>query len=254
MAVPEAEFVRPKGAPMWIVTFTDMISLLLTFFIMILTFSSMEEEKMQQATGSLSGAFGVMSDAGRPTRRETAASLDYKFRDRDNNGVINPSLRNDQVKEMLKKVQDRNKYNVKMELEDIEGGTLVKVKTRGDEELFRIGSSTLNTRTTMLLKEIARLFRDLPVRMAIEAHIDDLTPEIIDEDPRTLTLAMALSAAAVMVKEGVTPERVAAAPMGNFFPIAGNTTPLDRFKNRRLNIRILPKTWQEEIQKEKGDE
>lgn len=252
MAAPEQEFERPKGAPMWIVTFTDMISLLLTFFIMILTFSSMEEEKMQQATGSLSGAFGVMSDPGRPPRTETQKSLTYKFRERDREGVSDPSLRPSKVKDAIRKVQDKLKYNVAIETVDLERGMLIDLKSNGDEEIFILGTSKINPWASSLLREIAIMFRDLPMRICVETHIDAKTPELIDEDPRTLTLEMALSAASLIVKQGFAPERVSASPMGDFYPIASNDKPLDRFRNRRLRIRVLP-TWQDEIIREKGE-
>ncbi|MFT7617186.1 MAG: chemotaxis protein MotB [Planctomycetota bacterium] len=252
MAAPVQEFVRPKGAPMWIVTFTDMISLLLTFFILILTFSSMEEEKMQQATGSLSGAFGVLSDPGRPPRTETQKSLTYKFRKRDENGVTDPSLRPSEVKDAVRGVQDRLKYNVAIETTDLERGVLLDLKSNGDKEIFVLGTSKLNPWATSLLREIATEFRDLPMRICVETHIDSKTPELIGEDPRTLTLEMALSVAALIVKQGFSPERVSASPMGDFYRIASNDKPLDRFRNRRLRIRVLP-TWQDEIIREKRE-
>lgn len=53
---------KRKGAPDWITTFADMMSLLLTFFVFILTFSTIETEKYQKARGSLRGAFGIAPD------------------------------------------------------------------------------------------------------------------------------------------------------------------------------------------------
>ena len=49
-----------QGAPMWIVTFSDLMSLLLTFFVLLLSFSTISEEKFNQALMSLQGAFGVL--------------------------------------------------------------------------------------------------------------------------------------------------------------------------------------------------
>lgn len=236
---------------MWIVTFTDMISLLLTFFIMILTFSSMEEEKMQQATGSLSGAFGVMSKPGMPARTEIQSSLTYKFRERDNDGATDPSLRPSKVKEAIKKIQDTVKYNVAIEATDLENGMLVDLKSNGDEEIFALGTSKLNRWAISLIREVAVMFRDLPMRISVETHIDSKTPELIDVDPRTLTLEMAIAVAEQLVKHGFQPERVAAAPMGDFEQIVSNDNPLGRFRNRRLRLRVLP-TWEDEITRDRG--
>lgn len=50
----------PRTVPEWLVTFSDVMSLLLTFFVMMLTFSSKDKEKFDKASGSLRGAMGVM--------------------------------------------------------------------------------------------------------------------------------------------------------------------------------------------------
>ncbi|MBN1969557.1 MAG: flagellar motor protein MotB [Candidatus Delongbacteria bacterium] len=48
--------------PGWVTTFGDLMSLLLTFFILLLSFSSIQESKFQDAMGSLQGALGVLSN------------------------------------------------------------------------------------------------------------------------------------------------------------------------------------------------
>ena len=53
------------GAPAWMATFGDMMSLLLTFFILILSFANMDVIKFSAAVGSLKDAFGTRtSDPG----------------------------------------------------------------------------------------------------------------------------------------------------------------------------------------------
>ena len=48
---------------MWMVTFSDMVTLLLTFFVLMLSMANMDKVKFQQASDSLAGAFGVMASA-----------------------------------------------------------------------------------------------------------------------------------------------------------------------------------------------
>lgn len=52
----------PPGAPGWIVTFADLMSILLTFFILILSFSVQDEEKFYDMVGSVRDAFGTQND------------------------------------------------------------------------------------------------------------------------------------------------------------------------------------------------
>lgn len=59
-----AEKRRPKGAedptcPMWMVSFSDMMSLMMTFFVMLVTFSTPDQGKLAEVYGALRGAFGV---------------------------------------------------------------------------------------------------------------------------------------------------------------------------------------------------
>ena len=61
MELPEDE-IKP-GAPEWVVTFGDMMSLLLTFFVMLLSFSTMEASKFKIVAGYMREAFGLQYDA-----------------------------------------------------------------------------------------------------------------------------------------------------------------------------------------------
>ena len=59
MKEPEHTGLRP--VPIWMVSFADLLSLLVTFFVMMLTFSTADRENFEKASGSLRGALGVTS-------------------------------------------------------------------------------------------------------------------------------------------------------------------------------------------------
>ena len=54
---------QSRGAPEWVVTFSDMMSLLLTFFILLLSFSTLDNRRVREVLGSLKGALGVLNQA-----------------------------------------------------------------------------------------------------------------------------------------------------------------------------------------------
>lgn len=56
---PPEECECEEGAPAWVVTFGDLMSLLLTFFVLLLSFSRMDDERFKELAGSLKEAFGV---------------------------------------------------------------------------------------------------------------------------------------------------------------------------------------------------
>lgn len=57
--LPEEE--KP-GIPAWVVTFADLMSLLMCFFVLLLSFSEIDAQKFKQIAGELSKAFGVQRD------------------------------------------------------------------------------------------------------------------------------------------------------------------------------------------------
>ena len=71
MAVDIPPEEAKEGAPEWMVTFADMMSLLLTFFVLLLSFSSIEIVKFKAMSGSMKDAFGLppFNTAYRASRR-----------------------------------------------------------------------------------------------------------------------------------------------------------------------------------------
>ena len=51
----------PKGLPGWLATFGDLMSLLLTFFVLLISFSTVNVQQFNHAMGALSGSLGVLS-------------------------------------------------------------------------------------------------------------------------------------------------------------------------------------------------
>ena len=56
---PEPAEIVEEGAPLWVVTFGDLMSLLLCFFVLLLSFSEMDRQKYKELSGSMQNAFGV---------------------------------------------------------------------------------------------------------------------------------------------------------------------------------------------------
>lgn len=233
---------RPKdppraGAPMWIVTFTDMSSLLLTFFIMILTFSSMDTEKLQKAQGSLRGEFGVI-ESMRRSRRDTVEDPRIQRMKRDEVGTLAHD-RHDQVDDMVDKIQRRDVFDVQVTA-DVRGKR-IRIVPKDGQELFSLIDGRLAGDTEQILDEIGTMFRGLPYRLVVETHVDDRTWKITrSPSSQVYTLERGLVAAAVLEAAGVGPERVAVSPRGDGFPLKPNDDPAHRFVNRRIEILAIP--------------
>ena len=68
-----------EGAPGWVVTFGDMMSLLLTFFILLLSFATMEKIKYKVLAGSIQTAFGVQEVTPTFTRPQARKVIAKEF-------------------------------------------------------------------------------------------------------------------------------------------------------------------------------
>ena len=93
----EEEKVRYKkvfiGAPMWVVTFGDLMSLLLTFFVLILSFSTMDPVKFKIIRGSLDTALGIQKKISAKNMPKADNMIATEFSRRDFNKQIESILK-----------------------------------------------------------------------------------------------------------------------------------------------------------------
>ncbi|MDX1657154.1 MAG: flagellar motor protein MotB, partial [Candidatus Competibacteraceae bacterium] len=75
-APPEKK--KAAGAPLWLATFADLMSLLMCFFVLLLSFSEMDIEKYKQVAGSMAQAFGVQKKV---TAHDTPMGTSYVARE-----------------------------------------------------------------------------------------------------------------------------------------------------------------------------
>jgi chemotaxis protein MotB len=71
--------VCKKGAPLWMATFADMATLLMAFFVLILSFSEMRVVKLEQVAGSIAHAFGIQKVLNKPDPPEGTSMLSKTF-------------------------------------------------------------------------------------------------------------------------------------------------------------------------------
>ncbi|MEZ6195533.1 MAG: flagellar motor protein MotB [Planctomycetota bacterium] len=228
-----------KGAPLWVVTFTDMSSLLLTFFILILTFSSTEKEMLAKAEGSLQGAFGLHEDRKRdkPDLEESISKRNIKT---DKDGVTDEKTRLDQFRENMNQVQSRDIFDVK--IDSVAEGFRLVIPPPPGEEHFALLTGRLNRKTEVLLEETGRLLRSMDVRVVVRTHVDGRTWRVKrGQDAIDWTLEHALDAAAVLESVGFAPERVSVSPRGNLEPLEPDDDgEIARYHNRRLELLVIP--------------
>jgi chemotaxis protein MotB len=214
-----------QGLDGWVMTYGDMMSLLLTFFVLIVSFSSMQETKFKQAAASLADAFGVM----------TSAESVIEF-----NTPIVPNHSPQKDAEVLYEVRTIEKLLLEEGLQD-----QVEVNVTEEGVLFRInapfmftsGGADLKNEPKTVLDKLASFFNKFPYQVRVQGHTDTI-PINSAKYPSNweLSAARAVSVARYFQEKGMPPEKIEATGFGEHRPVGDNATAEGRSKNRRVEI------------------
>ncbi len=210
----------------WLMTYADMLTLLLTFFVLIVSFSSLQKSKFKQAAQSLQEAFGVLP------QQESVIEFE--------NPVLPGRLEDSRDSDFQYEVQEVEQLIIEQGLD-----REVQVKVQDNGVLFRIdapflfasGKAELLPGPERVLGDLYRLFRKFPYQIRIEGHTDTV-PIASARYPSNweLSAARAVTVARYFQGLGMPPEQIAATGYGEFHPIGDNTTATGRELNRRVEI------------------
>ncbi len=236
------------GCPPWMTTFSDLMSLLLTFFVLLLSMASLDQKKIKEALGSLQGALGV---------------LEGGFKTEVSKELILPSVGIEPPKKMImerakKLIYSHFRPGRGNAFRNREGYLETKETQKGPVEvretkegivisivggvLFPPGDATLTPEGKKVLNELLPLIKDIKYPIRIEGHTDN-TPVIGGKykDNWELSVARAISVLRYFISKGVDPKRLSVAGYGPYKPLYPNDTPEHRARNRRVDIVILVK-------------
>jgi chemotaxis protein MotB len=212
------------GAPAWMVTYADMVTLLLTFFVLLLSMANMDVSKVMDALGSLRGAFGIFGTSAR-TEVEKPKVISFT------------PIDDDYVQRLYNKVQaimSRMKIDQDIDLVKDRGAVILQVK---ESILFDPGSRRLKSSAYPVLRKIANLVRPLPLALRIEGHTDNSPSADPDMSNWDLSVLRAVAVLKFLVEEKLIPlERLAAVGYGDQHPVALNSTEEGRALNRRVEF------------------
>jgi chemotaxis protein MotB len=230
---------KPQNAERWLLTYSDMITLLMVLFVVLYAQSKVEVTKFNALAESLSNAFnmpGVQSRDG-----EGGHSLS------PTEAVLTPPPGSGLSP---KKSPKRDPFQEKARstlASEIKTGTIrMTTEARGivlalaGDSFFKSGSANLEEGSINTLSKVAELLRNLPNPLAVEGHSDNTL--LAREDPMGTNLMLS-AARAVAVTEAlelldIPKERLSATGFGDSKPARPNDTPEGRAYNRRVEILI----------------
>ncbi len=225
----EGTKIELPTAPGWMVTYGDMMGLILCFFVIIVSFSQIEVSKFKAAIGSLRGALQPWNPD--PTGSSMIMTPTIKFGlSREVDEAI------DQIVEAVQKEGMQQKIEVQ------QTGSGVKI-IFSDPVLFEVGSDELKLSVLSIIEKLARLALKLnPKEIIVEGHTDD-TPISTDRFPSNweLSAARALSVLKFFQSQGFPPEKLAAVGYGEYRPrlkVPSTASSEEKAINRRVEVFI----------------
>jgi chemotaxis protein MotB len=224
-----------KGAPRWMTTFGDLMSLLLCFFVLLLSFSEIDRQKYKQVAGSMEKAFGMqrqknVSDSPRHGLKIIAKDFDQ--------ATIATRL-----KKYIGREMEENFDELYAKLEDD-----IELEADKNQLVIRLmGESTFDSGKADIKPELEPLILRIGQILAKEAssegiiiagHTDNVP---VRGGPFQTNLKLSIARAATVAQflldhTTINPKRVSTMGFGEYRPIADNATQTGRRKNRRVEI------------------
>jgi len=220
-----------KSGGEWVGTFNDMVTLLLTFFVLILSLSKLNVAKVKEASYSFSSACGFM---------ESGELIDvdvFKPFVPVENKVLKSREAKDELVERINELEGI--YAVV-----VEEGVLASMK---EKVLFETGLADIKEGDHPLLKGLASILQKADCQIRVEGHTDDVP---IHNERFSSNWDLSVARAVTIVRYfaspcGIPPERLSAAGYGDSKPLFPNRSDSGRDRNRRVEIML---TLQDEVQ------
>ena len=222
------------GAPKWMTTFGDLMSLLLCFFVLLLSFSEMDRHKYKQVAGSMEKAFGVQ----RKTKVfDQPKGIKMIAKDFDQE-IIATRLKENIGRQIQEEVDDRL-WDLKDQITVESDGEEVIIRMMG-ESTFDSGKAEIREKLKPLLIKIGASLADTNGDIIVAGHTDNV-PVVKGPFKSNLKLSIARAASVaefLLSHSKIKPERVSTMGFGEYRPIESNQTAIGRQKNRRVEIII----------------
>jgi len=243
--VPEAETAGPnlpesvpeeveEGAPAWVLTFGDLMSLLLTFFILLFSMSSVESEKFKAAAQSLQEAFGVADGEGFDTDATPLLSDSIPIAGPASDMIVDDIL--EEIRRELQQFVTDNQLEDKVLVAKEAEGVFLRMQSQA---LFVSGSAGVEPAGAEILELLGDITRLIEVPVSVTGHTDDTPMNSGSAGYRSnweLSAARAAGVARALVERGQDGALVTVESYGENRPIASNDTPAGRAENRRVEL------------------
>ena len=238
------------GLPQWMATFSDLVTLLLTFFVLLLSFAETESAKYEAALGSIRNAFGgnvlvygeviesgkspddspTMVDSQQPVKPFPIEFLTAE-------GMLDKYEINRESEEELEEVKGLLKgYDLDYSVEVFEISEGIKVKIN-DKVYFDKGSVEVSKINVEVMTKVVRMIRENNWSIFVEGHASSDEANNGKTDLFELSAKRSIAITSFLIENGVKPESVTPVFYGNTRPASAKKPS----SNRRVEFLIRKK-------------
>jgi chemotaxis protein MotB len=253
------------GGHGWFVTFADLMGLMMSFFVMLVAFSTMDNNKLKIVAGSMRDAFGVQTNVrysgivesdGLPTRpklknvehispEDSSANPtpDEKERSQINGARLKIdrefALASASLRQALQDMPELTEISKNILFEETKEGLNLEIVDQDGRSMFADGSREPYDRTRRLIQKLAAPLKATPLRVAIVGHTAaGFVPARSDYDGFDLSADRANAVRQILEREGL--------PTSHIFAVSGKADGQPLFPddptlpaNRRVTITLM---------------
>jgi chemotaxis protein MotB len=233
----EVEEEPDEGIPPWVMTFADLVTLLMVFFILLFAMGSIEDEKWRLIKESLKTALGddVIPEAGTRLGLEVVeqALAEKAVIAVDEVGAMVAK----EIEDLASEVEEfvyKNKLAGQVQVSSDERGAIITVS---DVVLFPAGQAATSPAGKEVLKKVFDLLKQFDYNVKVEGHTDNI-PIKTEQYPSNweLSAARAANVARQLVTAGFPPQKLSVEGFAEFRPKVPNDSTKNRGVNRRIEI------------------
>ncbi len=212
------------GNDRWLLTYADLITLLLGLFVILYAMSNIDKKKYDKWVAAFEGVFGKSSV-------EMERGIGEK-------GMIDGLSEQIRIEKLLKQALKIDGQNSALSVSVDERGVTIHIQ---EELLFPSGEAQLKGSSFVMLDSLAKVVKKLPNDIRVEGHSDNI-PIATASFPSNwhLSVSRAMNAGYYLIdRHNINPEKVSVVGYGEYKPILPNTSEKNRAANRRVDIVIL---------------
>mgnify|MGYP001324604097 CR=1 FL=1 len=219
-------FSEENDKDRYLITYADLITLLLGLFIILYAMSTIDADKYKSTISALGSVFGVEHKMFTPN--SAMPSFQYSANQKSS------------LKDNLQKAINATENEESVQLIENERGITVRIL---DDILFASGQADLSSGALSVLSAVAKILKEIPNDIRIEGHTDNvpINSPLFPSNWHLSVQRATNTAYYLMNAEGLSPDKVSIVGYSEYQPVADNTTAEGRKLNRRVDIVILNK-------------